>query len=429
MRVILITNGSRGDVEPYVALGVEFTRAGHDAIVSAPSAFEAGVKDRGLGFAPTRVDVEEFSRELTEAGASFPRAIQKVRRLMKPLMKKMFEDYVRACKGADVVLYGANSYPGRLVARSMGIPTIATGLQPMFHSTKLYPSSVSETVLPLPFVPPAGALRAFYNLASYAATRQIFWQLLRSSVNEAAREVLRIGPEPLMGPYRKVVRSGEPLLNAWSRHVLPHPPDWPPQMHTTGYWFMAAPEGWQPPGVLRDFLENGASPVSVGFGSMTSQDPERLTEAVVKALGMSGRRGILLTGWGGISNADLPDDVIKVEEAPHDWLFERVCAAVHHGGAGTTAAALRAGVPTVTLPFFADQSFWGHRVAALGAGIQPIPARDVTARSLAKALASATDPGISRGAHEIGRKVRSEEGASAAALLIERYVDKERSAA
>jgi sterol 3beta-glucosyltransferase len=97
------------------------------------------------------------------------------------------------------------------------------------------------------------------------------------------------------------------------------------------YWFMAAPEGWQPPGVLRDFLENGTSPVSVGFGSMTSQDPERITEAVVKALGMSGRRGILLTGWGGISNADLPDDVIKVEEAPHDWLFEMVCAAVHHG--------------------------------------------------------------------------------------------------
>lgn len=137
----------------------------------------------------------------------------------------MFEDYLGACTRADVVLYGATSYPGQLVARSMGIPTVATALQPMFNSTRFYPSSVSGTVLPLPFEPPAGALRAFYNRASYAVTRQLFRQLLRSSVNGAYREVLGIGDEPLMGPYRKVVRSGELFLNAWRPHVLPHPPD------------------------------------------------------------------------------------------------------------------------------------------------------------------------------------------------------------
>jgi sterol 3beta-glucosyltransferase len=208
-------------------------------------------------------------------------------------------------------------------------------------------------------------MHAAYNRASYAATRQVFWQMMRRSVNEASRDILGIDREPLLGPYRRVELSGEPWLNAWSPEILPHSPEWPSNVRTTGYWSLETPEGWRPPAILRDFLENGPAPVSVGFGSMTSEDPERMTEAVLGALRSCGLRGILLTGWGGISNADLPDDVIKVDEAPHDWLFGKACAALHHGGAGTTAASLHSGLPTITVPFFADQRFWGSRVAAL----------------------------------------------------------------
>ena len=423
MRITITANGSRGDVQPYVALGVGLGAAGHKVAVSAPGAFEELVRKHGLGFHPTRVDVREFMQSLMGAGTNFPRMMYRVRQLMKPRMKEMFEDYIEACRGADVVLYGANSYPGRRVARWIGIPTVATALQPMFHSTRLYPSSVADTVLPLPFELREGMMRAAYNRASYAATRQVFWQMMRRSVNEASREILGVGREPLLGPYRRVALSGEPWLNAWSPEIVPDSPEWGANVHTTGYWFLDTPAGWRPPEILRDFLESGPAPVSVGFGSMTSEDPERLTEAVLGALRSCGQRGILLSGWGGISNSDLPDEVIKVEEAPHGWLFGRACAVLHHGGAGTTAASLRSGVPTITVPFFADQRFWGSRIAALGAGPPPIPSRSATSATLGEAIRLATtNPKISRAAGSLGERIRAEGGVRQAVRIIEDYL-------
>ena len=163
--------------------------------------------------------------------------------------------------------------------------------------------------------------------------------------------------------------------------------------------------------------------MSVGFGSMSDADPERLTTIVLRALRRAGRRGILLTGWGGLSNADLPDDVIKVEEAPHDWLFARVAAAVHHGGAGTTAASLQAGVPTVVVPFFADQPFWGARVAGLGVGPRPVPSKRLSKQRLARAITHATtDVGMRERARLLGQKIRTEDGVGRAVEAFHRFV-------
>jgi sterol 3beta-glucosyltransferase len=185
-------------------------------------------------------------------------------------------------------------------------------------------------------------------------------------------------------------RRREPILYGWSPSVLPKPPDWGKWLHTTGCWFLEQSEGWKPPRGLTDFLNSGPPPVFVGFGSMNNTDPERLTDIVLRALERTGRRGILATGWGGIGDSDLPDSVFRVEEVPHDWLLERVEAAVHHGGAGTTAASLRAGVPTAVVPFFADQPFWGRRIAELGVGPEPIPRRSLSVDRLANAIQQAT---------------------------------------
>ncbi len=169
-----------------------------------------------------------------------------------------------------------------------------------------------------------------------------------------------------------------PVIYGFSPSVVQKPPDWGDHVEITGYWFLDRQPGWQPPADLADFLAAGAPPVYIGFGSMSTRKPQETTELVLRALSRDRQRGLLLTGWGGLSEIDLPDYVFKIEFAPHDWLFPQMAAVVHHGGAGTTAAGLRAGIPTIIVPHFIDQPFWGQRVADLGAGPQPIPRRQLT---------------------------------------------------
>lgn len=212
------------------------------------------------------------------------------------------------------------------------------------------------------------------------------------------------------------------MVHGWSPTVLPHARDWGSWLHTTGYWFLDRPKDWNPPQKLVDFLDSGAAPVSVGFGSMNDIGSEELTDIALEALKRTGQRGLLLTGWGGISNRDLPDDVLRIDEAPHDWLFPRVSAAVHHGGAGTTAASLRAGAPTITVPFFADQAFWGERVASLNAGPGPIPPRKLNVGALESAIRGAVgDDRIRQAARRVGESIRSEDGVAEAVKVIEHH--------
>jgi UDP:flavonoid glycosyltransferase YjiC (YdhE family) len=200
---------------------------------------------------------------------------------------------------------------------------------------------------------------------------------------------------------------------------VPTPADWDASSHVTGYWFLPRQPDWQPPAELLAFLERGPAPVYVGFGSMPSQDAERKTRLVLDAVAQSGQRAILATGWGGLAQASAPPGVFVLDSAPHDWLFERCAAVVHHGGAGTTAAGLRAGKPSVICPFFGDQPFWGRRVHALGAGPQPIPQKKLTAAALAGAMrAAATDPGMAGRAAALGEGIRQEDGVARAVALI-----------
>jgi sterol 3beta-glucosyltransferase len=193
----------------------------------------------------------------------------------------------------------------------------------------------------------------------------------------------------------------------------------------TGFWVLDDPAGWSPPPGLQQFLQEGTAPVSVGFGSMSAADPAqagRLAETVLEALRLTGRRAVLLTGWSGMPVRP-SENVFALGEAPHGWLFPRVAAAVHHGGSGTTGASLRAGVPTVTVPFAFDQPFWGARVAAAGAGPPPIPRRRLTADRLARAIHLATnDPAMARRAADLGRRLRAEDGTGQAARILETYL-------
>ena len=202
---------------------------------------------------------------------------------------------------------------------------------------------------------------------------------------------------------------------------MPEPPDWPETAAVAGYWFLEEPE-WTPPPDLQAFLDAGDPPVYVGFGSMIGRDPERTARLVAEALRAAGVRGLLATGWGGLSPTDLGDDLFVLEQAPHDALFPHCAAVVHHGGAGTTAAGLRAGRPTVVCPFFGDQPFWGRRVHTLGVGPAPIRQTDLTAPRLAAAIQQATgSDAVRQRAEALGRTIRAEDGVGAAVRFVERH--------
>jgi len=247
------------------------------------------------------------------------------------------------------------------------------------------------------------------------------WRLMGAITNRFRRETLGLPPQTFRESQRRLRRVL--VVQGFSPHVVPHPADWPANVHTAGFWFLDEAKTWQPPPALQAFLSAGPAPVYIGFGSMTGPYPLRLTGTIVNAVAQSGRRAILQSGWAGMGGTTLPSSMFLLDLAPHRWLFARVSAVVHHGGAGTTAEGLRAGAPTLIIPHMADQPFWGARVAALGAGPRPIPRNKLTAENLASAIRQVTgDPGLRERAAALGVKLRAEDGIGRAIELIEEYL-------
>ena len=232
---------------------------------------------------------------------------------------------------------------------------------------------------------------------------------------------------PLLEPFGDLDRQQQLLLYAYSAAVAPPPPDWGKWIEVTGYWFLDRPTDWRPPPALAAFLDEGPPPVCIGFGSMTNRDPTELARTVARALDLTGQRAVVLTGWGGLPPGELPREIFAIDSVPHDWLFPRVAAVVHHGGAGTTAAGLRAGVPTIIVPFFADQFFWGKRVFDLGVGPRPIPRKRLDADTLATAIwAATTDPDMHGRASALSERIRAEDGVARAVATFERHMQRPR---
>ena len=291
------------------------------------------------------------------------------------------------------------------VAERLGIPAILGALQPMYQSTAAFPAAG------FPALPLGGA----YNRATYRMVRAGFG-IYRKPVN-AFRASLGLAP----------VRHADDLLrstttpHAISRHVVPRPSDWPQEARLTGYWFLDPPEpAWDPPPDLAAFLAAGEPPVYVGFGSMPSADPAGLAALVVEALERAGARGLIGSGWGGIAPETTSPRMMTIGAAPHAWLFPKMAAVVHHGGAGTAAAGFRAGVPCVICPFVGDQPFWARRSVDLGVGALSIPRRKLTAERLANSIRQAiSDAEMRRRAVELGRLIRDEDGIRATVALVD----------
>ena len=214
-----------------------------------------------------------------------------------------------------------------------------------------------------------------------------------------------------------------PYLVACSPSVIPKPPDWREWHHVTGYWILEPHSDFRPPSEVEDFLQSGSPPVYVGFGSMNQEQPERLADVVAAALERSDQRGILASGWGALKQRRLTEKILQVDDIPHQWLFPRMAAIVHHGGAGTTAAALRSGIPSVVVPFGGDQHHWGRILIEKGVSPQMLPVDDLTEESLAHAISLAmSDRGLRKRASSLGESILKEDGVSRAIEIVDQHL-------
>jgi UDP:flavonoid glycosyltransferase YjiC (YdhE family) len=322
-----------------------------------------------------------------------------------PLIQEVMAECWEACQGSDLIISAhlAGIF-GASIAERLNIPHIAAHLFPL-QATRVFPNVFCP---PLPTWLAAG--QSCYNLLSYALARAIFWAPIREALNQARQSTLQLQP--------LAARQLAPTICAYSPSVLPKPADWPEQIEVTGYWFLDRPPSWQPPNDLLEFLAAGPPPVYIGCGSMVGARRETFLGLAQQALRETGLRGLIVS-HDSAGPTSLGDNILVIGEMPHDWLFPRVAAVVHHGGAGTTGAALRAGVPSIIIPFIADQPFWGRRIQELGAGVGPIARRKLTTRRLVEALTLVIgDQRVRQRAAALGQHIRAEDGVANAVNAI-----------
>jgi sterol 3beta-glucosyltransferase len=390
-------------------------RNGHQVQLAAPPRFEPLARRAGITLAPVAADIRDvigtaLGQPPVGPTLAYLRFMSHAHRSIRRVFGASLDPWWAACQDAEAVVFAATAPAGYDIARRLGVPCAQVAVQPI-APTRAF---ASPGVPPLP-------LGGTYNRLTYHAAQLGGWRLLSQPINRWRRTTLGLPPWGWDGPYAEQRRMTVPVLQAYSPAVVPRPDDWGPEVHVTGYWF-DDDEAYDPPPELVRFLGVGEPPVYVGFGSMAGPDPQGMTRMIVRALRRAGRRGLLLTGWGGLVRGDWGDDILVVDEVSHRWLLPQVAAVVHHAGAGTTAAVLRAGVPSIAVPFLsADQRFWGDRVAALGAGHRPLSRGGLTASRLAAAIGSVThDTVMRRRAEALGQQISGEDGVSTAVNILER---------
>jgi sterol 3beta-glucosyltransferase len=415
-QITILTVGSRGDVQPYCALALGLKQAGFQVRIATNRNFAAFVTDLEIDFAPIAGNYKDL---LNSPKGQNLLAGRSNRLVSDALLLEQLQDAVQACQGTDLLIFSVLALWGYHIAESLDVPCFLASAVPV-SPTRLFPVLKFDKTTQNPLL---GRL----NYASYLLLEFLSERQSQPFINQFRQESLNLPALPWLGArYRPSPPANlHPLsmLYSFSPVLMPRPGDWPTHLHITGTWFLDQAQDYCPPQTLLDFLEAGAPPVCIGFGSMPV-DAEKLTQTVLQALVQSGQRGIVLSGWADLSRQMLPasqaEQILVLDAVPHDWLFPRVAAVVHHCGAGTTAAVCRAGIPSVGVPFFADQPAWSQRLADLGVGTAPIPYRELSVERLTGAIQQAvSDPHLRHRAAELGQRLQAEDGVGQAVKLIQ----------
>lgn len=420
MKVLILTFGSTGDVIPYVALGKGLMDRGHSVAICTNSRFEALIKNHGLEYLYMSDEITQLiesvvGRKILEGLNSFVGFLKTIFKLMNKMSKlqgDILSDTWSATQkfNPDLIVFSPKNYAAVHFAEKLNIAAIPAPLFPQYVPTKEMPT------LGFPVLGRSHRYNRFtYNLVRMLSSPIGGGHIKRWRMNNGLKPTF-CGIDICQDATGKK----NLVLNGYSNSVIPAPDDWPKSVHNVGFWFLKQSESWSPPQELLNFLAEGAPPVYVGFGSMASSQSKKVTKIVIDALGKSGVRAILATGWGGLDSDQLPETIFSVDNVPHDWLFPKVSAVIHHGGAGTTGAGLKAGCPTLICPIFGDQPFWGRVVNDLGVGVTPIPQNKLTVENLSLAITQlVSTPSIKKRAHELSLQIAKEDGIASAIAIIE----------
>lgn len=409
--------GSRGDVQPLVALALGLQRAGHEVVVSAARDFGPFVEARGLAFHGFSADVRDLLD--SDLGRSWLGHSSHRPMLELKLLTRMVDTWGLALVGevlelagtADVFISGVLTIDGTDALVRAGGGRHAVALMAPFAPTRAGWAGVQ-----------ASRPRAF-SRANLVSGQLMNW-FLAGAFSAPGREIRRrLGIGQPSRRHLARLYADTPTVVGVSPAVVPQPADWPAHLQVTGYWFLDAADAWTPDADLRAFLDAGEPPVYVGFGSMSTHDSDGTMATILAAVARAGVRAVVHRGAAGLAAAGLPAGVHVVDDVPHDWLFPRCAAVIHHGGAGTTAAGLRAGRPTGVVAHIGDQPFWGRRVHELGVGAPPLRRHEATAEALGWMVESlVTSPPIAARAADLGAVIRAEDGVARAVEHLERHV-------
>lgn len=367
LRITCLTIGSRGDVQPYIALCKGLIAEGHKPRIATHKEFEPWVREHGIDFAPVEGDPAELMRICVENGMFTYSFLREASVKFRGWIDELLSSAWTACQDSDILIESPSAMAGIHIAEALGIPYFRAFTMP-WTRTRAYPHA---------FAVPEHKMGGAYNYITYVMFDNVFWTAIAGQVNRWRKKELGLRSTNL----DKLHPNKVPFLYNFSPSVVVPPLDYSDWIRVTGYWFLDEASGWSPPKELTDFIHqaraDGKKIVYIGFGSIVVSDPAALTKTVVESVRKADVRCILSKGWSDrLGNKDaavpevpLPPEIHQIKSAPHDWLFNQIDAATHHGGAGTTGASLRAGLPTIVKPFFGDQFFFGSRIEDLGVGI------------------------------------------------------------
>ncbi|WP_025162425.1 glycosyltransferase [Paraclostridium bifermentans] len=400
--ITIICAGSRGDFQPYVALAQRLKILGEEVRISGFSQFENFVRGYGIDYVPIEVDYEELGvdpKMLKQAGsADNPLKMILTFNKMKKYGAQIAKQTYDSLEGSELIVYHPGCVIGYFAAQEMNIPSVLATPFPM-NKTEEYLSVVTY-----------GKARPtkINKKISYKMIQGMLWLASSNTVKQHWKERFGRVPKNFKSPYEKISKDHIAMVSC-SNFVFPRPKDWDKNIYQSGYWFVEENKEYKPSKELEAFINNGEKPVYIGFGSVfDSDEKDKIVRIIIDALKKCGKRGII-SGMGKVDN--LPNNITSVDGIPHTWLFEKVSVVCHHGGAGTTAAGFRAGVPSVIIPFSNDQFAWAHRAFDLGVGAKPIYKKDLTADKLAEGINYALNKDIIERAEMLSKNIALEDGA------------------
>lgn len=449
LNVVIHVVGSRGDVQPFVALGkVLKDTYGHRVRLATHPNFKDFVQENGLEFfsiggdpsqlmafmvknpslvpsfnSIVRGDVRQRRRDVAEYIQGCWRSCYQAGDGMTPLTSDNKDNGSETAGRpfiADCIIANPPSFAHIHCAEKLGIPLHIMFTMP-YSPTQAFPH-------PLANIQSSDADPHVTNYISYAMIEVLSWQGLGDIVNRFRKKCLGLDPVTSMWAPGMLQRLKVPHTYCWSPALIPKPKDWAAHISISGFYFLNLASKYTPSDELQAFLNAGPPPVYIGFGSIVLNDPDGMTQLIFEAVKKTGQRVLLSKGWGGMGadKLTIPDNIHMLGNVPHDWLFKHVTCVVHHGGAGTTAAGISAGRPTLVVPFFGDQAFWGAMIARAGAGPDPIPHKQLTADNLADAINFCLKPESLERAKELADKIAAERGCDTGAQSFHQFLEADR---